>query len=65
MSAQVQLSYTYIESRSNNRVGSGAQRIVTTNVKSGARVMQTVDLNLASGYSYVYSIPTISGITSR
>jgi len=65
MSAQVQLSYTYIESRSNNRVGSGAQRIVTANVKSGARIMQTVDLNLASGYSYVYSIPTISGITSR
>jgi len=65
MSAEVRLSYTYIESRSNNRVGSGAQRIVTANVKSGARAMQTVDLNLASGYSYVYSIPTISGITSR
>jgi len=65
MSAEVRCSYTYIESRSNNRVGSVAQRIVNANVKSGNRVMQTVDLNLASGYSYVYSIPEISGITSR
>jgi len=65
MSAEVRCPYSYIDSRSNSRVGSVAQRIVTVNVKSGNRVMQTVDLNLASGYSYVYSIPEISGITSR
>jgi len=65
MSAEVRCGYTYIESRSNNRVGSVAQGIVNANVKSGNRVMQTVNLNLASGYSYVYSIPEISSITSR
>ena len=65
MSAEVKVSYTYIESRSNNRVGSVAQRIVTSNVKSGNRLIQTVDLNLASGYSYVYSVPEITGITTR
>jgi len=65
MSAEVRCSYTYIESRSNNRVGSVAQRIVNVNVKSGNRVMQTVDLNLASGYSYIYETPVISGITAR
>ena len=65
MSAEVKCAYTYIESRSNNRVGGSAQGIINANVKSGNRVMQTVNLYLASGYSYVYSIPVISGITSR
>lgn len=62
MSAEVRCGYTYIESRSNNRVGGVAQGIVNANVKSDNRVMQTVDLGLASGYSYVYSIPVISNI---
>ena len=41
MSAEVKCAYTYIESRSQNRVGSMAQGIVNANVKSGTRVMQT------------------------
>ena len=65
MSAEVRCGYSYIESRSNNRVGSVAQRIINANVKSGGRVMQTVNLELASGYSYMYDIPEISEITAR
>jgi len=65
MSAKVTCSYTYIESRSNNRIGSVGQGLVNANVKSGARAMQNVNLNLASGYSFVYSIPEISSITYR
>ena len=65
MSAEVKAGYTYIESRSNNRVGNVAQGIANANVKSGARATQTMNLGLASGYSYVYSIPVISGITTR
>ena len=65
ISGAVQCSYTYIETRSMNRVGNLAQSYVTASVKSGARVIQTVNLNVASGYSYDYSIPTISGITTR
>jgi hypothetical protein len=65
MTAEIKCSYTYIESRSNSRVGSTAQGIVSAYVQRGNRVLNTVDLNLASGYSYIYSIPTLSGITVR
>jgi hypothetical protein len=65
ISAEVKCAYTYIEPRSLNRAGNLAQSYVTANVKSGDRVIQTVYLNTASGYSYDYSIPTISGITTR
>jgi hypothetical protein len=65
MSAVVKCGYTYIESRSNSRVGSVAEGMAAANVKSGTRVAQNVGIDLASGYSYMYSIPTISDITSR
>jgi hypothetical protein len=65
MSAEVKCGYTFIEPRSNNRVGSIAQGIANANVRSGNRVIETIYLNLASGYSYVYSIPEISSIKSR
>jgi len=65
MSAEVKCGYSYIESRSNNRVGGVAQGIVNTNVASGTSKIQTVNLGLASGYSYVYDIPSISKITFR
>jgi len=65
MSAEVSCSYTYIESRSDQREGDIAQDVVTAYVGSGSRVMQTVVLYSASGYSYVYSIPQITAITSR
>ena len=65
MSAKVTCSYTFIESRSNNRVGSVGQGLVNANVKSGTRAIQNVNINLASGYSYVYSVPEISSITYR
>lgn len=63
--AEVKAGYTYIEPRSNNRVGSVAQGIVSANVKSGSRVMETLYLDLASGYSYSHSIPVISSVTTR
>jgi hypothetical protein len=65
MSAIVKCAYTYIEPRSNNRVGGLAQGVANANVKSGNRVMQDVNLYLSSGYSYDYDIPTISSITTR
>jgi len=65
MSAEVRCGYSYIESRSNNRVGGVAQGIINTNVESGTSKIQTVDLGLASGSSYVYDIPTISKVTIR
>lgn len=65
MSAVVKLGYTYIESDSHNRVGSLAQRVVSTDVTSGSRSMEDVNLYLASGYSYDYSIPLIASVTYR
>ena len=65
MSAVVKDGYTYIESRSNNRVGGVTEGMASATVKSGSRVTQNVGLSLASGYSYIYSEPTISDIISR
>lgn len=65
MSAEVKAGYSYIEPRSNNRVGSIAQGIVNANVKSGSRTMETLYLDLASGYSYTHAIPEITKITTR
>lgn len=65
MSVEVKCGYSYIESRSNNRVGGVAQGIANTNVAGGTTKIQTMDLGLASGYSYTYDIPSISKITVR
>ena len=65
MSADIKCAYTYIDSRSNNREGGSAQNIINANVGSGQRTIQTVYLSLADGYSYTYSTPVISGISSR
>jgi hypothetical protein len=65
MSAEVKAGYTYIEPRSNSRVGSVAQGIANANVKSGSRVLETLYLDLASGYSYTHAIPEISKIMTR
>ena len=65
ISGEIKFSYTYIEARSNSRVGGVAQSLATANVKAGSRVTQTLNLNLASGYSYSYSIPVISDIKTR
>jgi len=64
MTADVKCAYTYIDSR-NDRTGSMAQGMANAEVRSGERVRENVDLSLAYGYSYVYAIPVISGITIR
>jgi hypothetical protein len=65
MSAEVKCAYTYIDSRSNNRVGGSGQGIISATVPKGQRVTQTLYIYLADGYSYIYSTPVISGITVR
>ena len=64
MIADIRCAYTYIDSR-NDRTGSMAWGMASSEVRSGERVRENVDLDLAYGYSYVYSIPVISGITIR
>jgi hypothetical protein len=63
-SAEISCWYTYIESRSNNRVGNSAGGLVSSTLKPGDRVTQILRLRLASGSSYMYEIPTISRVSS-
>jgi hypothetical protein len=65
MSAFIRCGYTYIDDRSESRVGSVAEGILTADVPSGKRVTDTMELSLASGYSYTYTIPVISQITTN
>jgi hypothetical protein len=64
MSAEVTCGYSYIESRSNSRVGNTARGQVFSSVNAGDRVTKILNLNLADGYSYTYEIPTITKISS-
>jgi hypothetical protein len=65
MSAEVSCGYSYIESRSNNRVGNSATGQIFSTVNAGERVTKVLNLYLASGYSYNYEIPTITKISSK
>jgi len=65
MSVEVSCGYSYIESRSNNRVGNSAKNQVFSTVNAGDRVMKILNLNLVPGYSYDYEIPTITKISSK
>jgi hypothetical protein len=65
MSADISCGYSYIESRSYNRVGNSAGGHLYSTLKSGDRITQMLNLNLASGYSYIYDIPTITQVSSK
>ncbi len=60
MSAEVSCGYSYIESRSNNRVGNSAQGLVSATLKPGDRTVKMLNLYLASGYSYNFGAPIIT-----
>src|SRR4030042_5517201 len=60
MSAEISCGYSYIESRSNNRVGNSAQGLVLATLKPGDRTIKMLNLNLASGYSYNFGAPIIT-----
>jgi hypothetical protein len=65
MSAEVSCGYSYIESRTNNRVGNLAQGQVFATVNSGDRIVRTVNLDLASGYDYRFEMPVINKVSSK
>jgi hypothetical protein len=65
MSADISCGYSYIESRSYNRVGNSATGHLYSTLKSGDRITQILKLNLASGSSYIYDIPTITQASSK
>lgn len=65
MSTEISCGYSYIESRSNNRIGNSAQGQLFLTLKAGDRITKTLNLNLAGGSSYTYEIPTITRVSSQ
>jgi hypothetical protein len=62
MSAEVSCGYSYIESRTNNRVGNLVQGQVFSTVNPGDRITKILTLYLAPGYDYNYQMPTITDV---
>lgn len=65
MTADVSCGYSYIDSRTYNRFGNSAQGRVYATVNACDRVTQILNLNLASGSSYMYDMPTISTVSVK
>jgi len=65
MSAEVSCGYSYIESRTNNRVGNLAQGQIFSTVNAGDRITKILTLYLVSGYDYNYEIPVITQVSSQ
>jgi hypothetical protein len=63
MSAEISCGYSYIEERSNTRVGNFVQGQVFSTLKAGERKTSVLNLKLISGYSYNYDIPTITKVS--
>jgi len=64
LSAEVRCWYSYIESRSNNRVAHSTGGPVVSILNPGERATQVLSLRLASGSGYMYEIPTISLVSA-
>jgi len=65
MTGDVSCGYSYIDSRTYNRLGNSAQGRVYATVNACDRVTQIVNLNLATGSSYMYDMPTISTVSVK
>ena len=65
MSAEVSCGYSYIDDRTDIKMGDSVHGKVTEYVDAGDRVTSTVDLYFASGHSYSYDPPTIIDMTFK
>jgi hypothetical protein len=65
MTADVICGYSYIESRSYSRIGSVAQGHLSRTVNACDRTTESLNFDLASGFGYLYEIPTITLVSSR
>jgi len=63
MSAEIRCVYSYIDS-GNNRYATSANGWAFSTLKPGAREIQALRLNAASGSSYIFGIPTIARIST-
>jgi len=62
MSAEIRCVYSYIDS-GNNRYATSAIGWAVSTLKPGAREIQTLRLNTASGSNYIFGTPTINQVS--
>jgi hypothetical protein len=65
MTADVSCGYSCIDSRTYNRLGNSAQGRVYATVNPCDRVTQILNLNLVSGSSYMYDMPTVTLVSVK
>jgi hypothetical protein len=63
MSAELSVGYSYIDYRTNIRMGDSVRSKATEWVEAGRRITRTVTLDFASGSSYSFDEPSISQTT--
>lgn len=65
LTGDISCGYSAIDSRTHNRLGNSAQGRVYATVNACDRVTQIANLNLASGSSYIYDMPTITAVSVK
>jgi len=65
MSAEILCGYTYIDYRTNIRMGDSVRSKTSEWVEAGQRVTRTVSLDFAGGSSYSYDEPYLGEITPK
>jgi len=65
ITAEVSMGYTYIDERSNQKMGASAQGKESYEVSTSTRITRTMYLNFGSGYSYNFDTPVIQAITVK
>jgi hypothetical protein len=64
MGAEVNLGYTYINDKNNERGGESTRGKASAVVKAGQRQTSTLNLVFATGYAYMFDPPHLGQITT-
>jgi hypothetical protein len=63
MAAEVSVGYSYVSSRSDQRMGDSARGKASAYVKPGERQTYVLEIDFADGYSYMFDPPALERIT--
>jgi hypothetical protein len=65
MSAEISCGYSYIDDRTNIKMGDSTRGILVQNVKAGQRITGMLDLYFVNGHSYCYDYPVIQDLKMK
>jgi len=65
MAAEISCGYSYIDDRTDIKMGDSVRGKVSEWVEAGDRVTTRIDLYFASGHSYSYDVPTITAVSTK